>query len=47
VATNHGGEVSAHSVEGEGSRFVLRLPAFAEPSPVPPSPAPMRSNRGS
>ncbi len=27
VATNHGGEVSVTSVEGEGSTFVLRVPA--------------------
>ena len=27
VASNHGGEVMVHSVEGEGSSFTLRLPA--------------------
>jgi two-component system sensor histidine kinase SenX3 len=27
VATNHGGEVLVSSQEGEGSTFVLRLPA--------------------
>ncbi|NDA77942.1 MAG: GHKL domain-containing protein [Actinobacteria bacterium] len=27
VATNHGGEVSVSSVEGEGSTFVLKVPA--------------------
>ncbi|RLE26576.1 MAG: hypothetical protein DRJ50_00570 [Actinobacteria bacterium] len=27
VATNHGGEVRVSSQEGEGSTFVLRLPA--------------------
>jgi two-component system sensor histidine kinase SenX3 len=26
VASNHGGDVSVTSVEGEGSTFVLRLP---------------------
>jgi two-component system sensor histidine kinase SenX3 len=26
VASNHGGEVSVTSIEGEGSTFVLRLP---------------------
>ena len=32
VATSHGGEVLVHSKEGEGSTFVLRLPA--PPGPV-------------
>ena len=32
VASNHGGEVVVESVEGEGSCFVLRLPA--QPGPV-------------
>ena len=30
VASNHGGDVSVTSVEGEGSTFVLRLPLSAE-----------------
>ena len=29
VAANHGGTVGVHSVEGQGSTFVLRLPAVA------------------
>ncbi|HWL44986.1 MAG TPA: ATP-binding protein [Ilumatobacter sp.] len=39
VATNHGGEVIVSSVEGEGSTFVLRLPASqpAQPDPTPPT----------
>ena len=32
VASNHGGEVSVTSVEGEGSTFVLRLPVGSEAS---------------
>jgi two-component system sensor histidine kinase SenX3 len=35
VVGNHGGEVRVESVEGEGSTFVLRLPAG--PSPVAPA----------
>ena len=31
VATNHGGEVTVRSHEGEGSTFALRLPAVAVP----------------
>lgn len=31
VAANHGGEVSVNSTEGEGSTFVLRIPAYQEP----------------
>jgi two-component system sensor histidine kinase SenX3 len=35
VATNHGGQVSVRSVEGEGSVFTLRIPAKGgEPLPV-------------
>jgi two-component system sensor histidine kinase SenX3 len=36
VATNHGGEVVVSSAEGEGSTFVLRLPASLVVSPDPP-----------
>ncbi len=32
VATNHGGAVLVSSTEGEGSTFVLRLPASADPA---------------
>jgi two-component system sensor histidine kinase SenX3 len=37
VATNHGGDVLVSSQEGEGSTFVLRLPAslVVEPRPIP------------
>ena len=39
VATNHGGEVLVSSQEGEGSTFVLRLPAtLVLPRDVSPSP---------
>jgi two-component system sensor histidine kinase SenX3 len=31
VASNHGGEVTVESCEGQGSRFSLRLPATREP----------------
>ncbi len=40
VATNHGGEVLVSSQEGEGSTFVLRLPA----SLVVPTDTPSRAN---
>ena len=44
VATNHGGEVVVSSQEGEGSTFVLRLPAnLVVPAPepaLPPEPEP-------
>jgi two-component system sensor histidine kinase SenX3 len=33
VASNHGGDVSVTSVEGEGSTFVLRLPVSRDHSP--------------
>jgi two-component system sensor histidine kinase SenX3 len=33
VAANHGGTVRVHSIEGEGSTFVLELPAVALPQP--------------
>jgi two-component system sensor histidine kinase SenX3 len=36
VATNHGGEVLVSSQEGEGSTFVLRLPATLVVGPVQP-----------
>ena len=39
VATNHGGVVSVDSLEGEGSKFTLRLPASpagGAPEPAPP-----------
>ena len=41
VAINHGGEVSAQSMEGEGSTFILRIPLIAsdEDHPVPSSPS--------
>ncbi len=35
VATNHGGEVDAWSVEGSGSTFTLRLPSAALHVPLP------------
>jgi two-component system sensor histidine kinase SenX3 len=34
VASNHGGDVSVTSVEGEGSTFVLRLPIAGDDAPV-------------
>ena len=41
----HGGTVQAHSVLGEGSEFVVRLPALAEsmPPPEPSAPQPLAS----
>ena len=38
VAHNHRGEVTVTSREGEGSTFVLRLPAAPGPVPVPDLP---------
>jgi two-component system sensor histidine kinase SenX3 len=38
VATNHGGEVLVSSQEGEGSTFVLRLPATLMVAPGKPGP---------
>jgi two-component system, OmpR family, sensor histidine kinase SenX3 len=35
VASNHGGDVSVTSVEGQGSTFVLRLPLSRDHSPHP------------
>jgi two-component system sensor histidine kinase SenX3 len=43
VVGSHGGEVRVESEEGEGSTFVLRLPAGPTPTPPPsasPSPSP-------
>ncbi len=37
VASNHGGDVSVSSIEGEGSTFVLRLPLSADASTSHPS----------
>jgi two-component system sensor histidine kinase SenX3 len=37
VASNHGGDVSVTSVEGEGSTFVLRLPISADDTSAPKS----------
>jgi two-component system sensor histidine kinase SenX3 len=37
VASNHGGDVSVTSVEGEGSTFVLRLPISADDTSAPQS----------
>lgn len=40
VATNHGGVVTVDSLEGEGSKFTLRLPASPSgdvPEPAPPT----------
>jgi two-component system sensor histidine kinase SenX3 len=39
VASNHGGEVSVTSVEGEGSTFVLRLPIGSQSAHSTPSTA--------
>lgn len=45
VATNHGGDVLVSSQEGEGSTFVLRLPAslVVTPDPNPDDPQPVRT----
>jgi two-component system sensor histidine kinase SenX3 len=37
VASNHGGDVSVTSVEGEGSTFVLRLPISVDDTSLPQS----------
>jgi len=41
VAVIHGGEVRVESVEGEGSTFVLRLPAAPSPGPATPAAPPI------
>ena len=39
IVERHGGSITAHGTPGEGSRFVFRLPAHAEPgTPSPSSP---------
>ena len=39
----HGGTVEAHSILGQGSEFVIRLPALPMNTPRPPSPIPETS----
>lgn len=44
VAQNHGGDISVSSQEGEGSTFVLRLPARLIVAGEPAEPAEARTN---